>query len=416
MDFVYCGRWTTADIWEFQMNLKETLLKKLEERNADLTKLESALTSMEIEEERKACGTAIEKIKAEIEETTNALNDETRKESEALEKAMDNARQEDARKGEAKMDYRHAFMDYVIRGIAIPEEFRANANTTTTDIGVAIPENLVNEIFEKFEEVGTLYNLVTKTNYPVGQTIPKDGVKPVATWVAEGATSDKQKKTLDGSFTFAHYKLRCEISVSEESSKMAIEAFERLFIKQVSTAMVRAIEGAIVSGDGTSMPSGILITEGASKVEVANTGLKYSDLIAMESAVRSDKEATAKWFMAKKTFMAALAMVDSNGQPIARVNYGINGKPERVLLGREVVLYTPVAGSKLGVYGADTASGTIVAFIADMADYVLNFNYDLGVSSKVDWDTENHLTKAVLACDGKFVEDGDALVEMVIGA
>ena len=36
-------------------------------------------------------------------------------------------------------------------------------------------------------------------------------------------------------------------------------------------------------------------------------------------------------------------MTDKNGQPIAKVNYGTSGKPERTLLGRTVVLCDYVA-------------------------------------------------------------------------
>lgn len=390
------------------MNAKELLLKQLEERNSDLSKLEDALKAMEIEEERAKAGHAITNLKAEIEGITNALNEEARKEA-------DTAKMVSTEKGDVnKMDYRTAFKDYVMRGMAIPAEFRADATTKTTDVSVAIPQNLVDRIFESFEDYGEIYNLVTKTNYPVGQTIPKDGIKPTASWVAEGATSDKQKKTLNGSFTFSHFKLRCEIAITEETSVMTIDAFEALFVKQVSEAMVKAIEGSIVSGDGTTQPTGILTLEGVSTVEVANTGITYADLVAMEAEVRADKEGTAKWFMSKKTFMAILGMTDTAGQPIARVNYGIGGKPERYLLGREVVLYTPQDGSKLTTYSASSAEGDIVAFIADMSDYVLNVNYNLGVQSRVNWDTEDHETKAVMACDGKWIEDNSTVVEMVV--
>lgn len=397
------------------MTAIEILRKQLEERNADLTRLQTALNTMEIEEERNKCNAAIEGCNRQITEITEALNDEARREAAAIQNSQPNNEARNVASEEnKKMDYRNAFRNYVTRGVAIPEEFRADATTTTTDIGVAIPINLLNQIFESFEDFGELYALVTKTSYPVGQTIAKDGVKPVATWVAEGASSDKQKKTADGTFTFAHFKLRCEIAQTEEAAVMAIDAFEALFVKQVSNAMIKAIEGAIVSGNGTSQPAGILTVEGAATVDVSTSGITYYNLLDMEGNVRADKETTAKWVMSKKTFMAILGIKDSNGQPIARVNYGIAGRPERYLLGREVVLYTPQEGSKLGVYSATAVKGTIVAFIADLSDYVLNTNYNLGVTSKIDWDTEDHLTKAVLACDGKFVETGDALVEMII--
>jgi HK97 family phage major capsid protein len=110
--------------------------------------------------------------------------------------------------------------------------------------------------------------------------------------------------------------------------------------------------------------------------------------------------------MTKKTFMSFIGMVDSVGQPIARVNYGIDGKPERTLLGREVVLYEAQANSKLGNYAETVSANTLFAFIFNFADYTLNNNYDLGIQHKKDWDNEDHRTKAVAAYDGKVVDNG----------
>ena len=115
--------------------------------------------------------------------------------------------------------------------------------------------------------------------------------------------------------------------------------------------------------------------------------------------------------MTKKTFMQFMAMTDSNGQPIARVNYGINGRPERTLLGRDVVLYIPQAGSNLGTYADSVTADTIFAFLVDFGDYVLNTNYNLGIQNAIDWDNEDHKTKAVLACDGKLIVS-DSLITL----
>ena len=105
--------------------------------------------------------------------------------------------------------------------------------------------------------------------------------------------------------------------------------------------------------------------------------------------------------------MQFIGMTDDAGQPIARVNYGISGKPERVLLGRDVVIYEPQSGSKLG--------DTVTAFMFDFADYVLNTNYDLGISHAKDWDNEDHKTKAVLACDGKVI-DKTSLITLAVAS
>lgn len=307
------------------------------------------------------------------------------------------------------MEYRTAFMAYVLRGTPIPAELRADANTLTTDVGSAIPTVLVNQIIEKMESIGMILPLVTRTSYAAGVNIPTSTVKPVATWVAEGAGSDRQKKTT-GVITFTHHKLRCEISMSMEVSVMAISAFESAFVRQVSEAMVKAIEKAIVSAsDGTSSPKGILAETPESGQALAPVALDYETLIDAEAALPQAYEAGAVWCMSKKTFMGFIGMVDDAGQPIARVNFGIGGSPERTLLGRQVVL----CGDYLPSYSESLAAGTVYAFLFNFSDYVLNTIYDMGIQRKQDWETEDMLTKAVMAVDGKVV-DKSSLVTLAM--
>lgn len=312
----------------------------------------------------------------------------------------------DKREEEGEMEYRKAFMNYVLRGTEIPAELRVDANTLTTDIGSAIPTILSNRIIEKMESVGMILPLVTRTNYAAGVNIPTSTVKPVASWVAEGVGSDRQKKTT-GVISFARFKLRCEISVSMEVSAMALSAFEEAFVRQVSEAMVKAIEQAILTGNGTTQPKGILQETPPTGQELTPDALTYAVLVEAEAAIPQAYEAGAVWCMSKKTFMQFIGMTDQDGQPIARINYGINGKPERVLLGRPVVL----SGDYLPNFSAGLSSGTVYAFIFNFKDYVLNTVYDMGVQRKQDWETEDMLTKAVMSVDGKTI-DANSLVTL----
>lgn len=296
-----------------------------------------------------------------------------------------------------EMEYRQAFMEYVLRGTAIPKELRANANTLTTDVGAAIPTHLVNKIIEAFDNVGMILPVITKTAYAAGISIPVSSVKPVATWVAEGATSDKQKKSVTN-ITFTYHKLRCEVSMSMEVGTMAISAFEAKFVENVAKAMVYAIENAIINGTGSGQPKGIL-KETPVSGQALSKALSYAALCDVEAAIPSNYETSAKLCMNKKTFWAIQALADGDGHPIARVNYGIGGKPERFILGREVIVAPYVADNK------------VIAF--DFADYVLNTIYDMGITKKQDWDTEDLLTKAVMSVDGKVV-DKASLVTLTV--
>lgn len=294
-------------------------------------------------------------------------------------------------------EYRSAFMANVLHNTPIPANLRANANTLTSDVTSVLPPVLVNQIIERMEECGMILPLVTRTSYAAGVVIPTSNVKPVATWVSEGKGSSKQKKAT-GKITFSYFKLRCEISMSMEVGTMALAAFEAKFIENVSKAMVIAIEKAIINGDGTTQPKGILKEKAAATVELAKAEPTYKELVDVEGKVPSEFEASAKWCMTKAQFMKFIGMTDSAGQPIARINYGINGKPERVLLGREVVIHP---------YGDEM--GDVVAFIVDFNDYVLNTIYDMGILKKQDWDSEDLLTKAVMSVDGKMVDAGSLI-------
>ena len=307
----------------------------------------------------------------------------------------------------ATMQYRKAFMDYVVRGTAIPTEYRADAVTKTTDVGAVIPTTVLNQIVEKLESTGMILALVTRTAYKGGVAIPVSTVKPVATWVAEGAGSEKQKKTAakDGMVTFAYHKLRCAVAVSLEVDNMAMSAFETLLINNIVEAMTKALEQAIISGSGTGQPKGIVKETPATGQAIETASLSYTDLVKVEGALPQAYEAGAVWCMSKSTFMGFVGMTDSNGQPIARVNYGIAGKPERVLLGRPVVCC-----DYLNSFDA-ASTGDVVAFVFRFKDYILNTNYAMGVKKYEDNDTDDMVTKGIMLADGKVV-DKNSLVTL----
>ena len=290
------------------------------------------------------------------------------------------------------MEYRSAFKDYVMTGKPIPEEVRAN--TLTTDVPGTIPTVIVNRIISKLEEAGKIYGEVTKTSYASGVQIPVANFNVTASIVGEGESSTPIKATTT-SITFTYYKLRCEISMSMEVSTMSIDAFETKFVEQVSSAMIKKIDDLIVNGTGVSQPKGILVEtpEAGQALEVEN--LAYNTLTDAEAAVPEEYEADVKWCMNKKTFMSFIGLTDANGQPVARINYGLEGKPERTLLGRDVIITKHVK---------DFADGNIFAFLFNFKDYVLNTIYDMGVQRKQDWDTEDMRTKAVMSIDGKVVD------------
>ena len=305
-------------------------------------------------------------------------------------------------------EYRKAFMNYVLRGTAMPVEYRTDATSTTSDVGAVIPTTVLNKIVEKLEATGMILPLITKTSFKGGVSIPVSTVKPTASWVNEGAGSDKQKHTIgsSGMITFAYHKLRCAVAVSIEVENMAISAFEGLITNNIVEAMTKALEQAIINANGEGKPKGILAETPATGQALEATTLAYADLIKAEAVLPQAYENGAVWCMTKNTFMQYYGLVDEQGQPVGRVNYGIGGKPERFLLGRQVVCC-----DYLDTFSSSLTAGKIFAFLFNFKDYTLNSNYAMGMKKYEDNATDDMVTKAIMIVDGKVV-DKNSLVTL----
>ena len=105
-----------------------------------------------------------------------------------------------------------------------------------------------------------------------------------------------------------------------------------------------------------------------------------------------------------------MGMVDDDGQPIGRVNYGLGGKPERYLLGREVAI-----SDKVSDFVASPSADTTFACIVTPKDYILNINLNLTVKEYEDNDTDSTIRKAIMLVDGKLVDNGSLVVLKVSG-
>lgn len=300
----------------------------------------------------------------------------------------------------ASVEYRNAFMDYVKTGV-MKEEFRATALVANNAV---IPTNLLDKIVEKLEAYGNILPLVSKTSYASGVNIPVSEMGITATWQAENTVADKQATGI-ANVVFGGYKLQCRVATSLELGVRSISAFENFIVNSVSKAMIKALETAVVSGDGNGKPEGILThgeaDENTKKVEF--TKFDYKTLAEAEGQIPTAYDSTAVYVMNKQTFMQFVGMTDTAGQPVARVSYGLDGKPERQLLGRTVVLSDAMPSVE---------AGKAFAFAFNMSDYVLNTNYDIGVRRYFDENTDENITKATLIADGKVV-NADSLVLLV---
>jgi len=300
------------------------------------------------------------------------------------------------------LEQRQAFMSYVLKGEK-PEQ-RADATTMVSDLGVAIPNTIVNKIVEKLKSYGEIYSRITQSNIKGGVQVPTSSIKPTATWQNEGTVADKKKKEIDGYVSFNYYKLQCRIAVSLEADTVSLSVFEQTVTDNIYEAMIIALETAVINGTGSKQPLGITkdtkITA-SQKVSVTAVELKsWEKWSKIFSKVPKAKRPGTVLILNDETWEGdILGMVDSNGQPIARVNIGLNGEDRPVFKGKEVI----TVEDSLPTFEA-AASGDVFGILVNLKDYTINSNMQMTVKRYFDENTDEWITKATLIADGKLID------------
>lgn len=311
----------------------------------------------------------------------------------------------------ASREYEKAFMNYVQHNTPMPQEFRNEAaKSTTTDVSALIPTTLVKEIIREMKSYGNLYAKVRKLNVQGGVEIPILTLKPSASWVGEEASED-QKIEAKTKLTFSYHGLECKIAMTLLASAVTLDEFKNVFIKLAVEAMAEAIDKAIVNGTGSSQPLGITKD---TRIPSANTiTLTPADMASWaawkKKVFGKMKKAYRKgdFIMAQGTFDGYIdGMVDANGQPIGRVNYGIDGGETYRFGGKTV---ETVEDDVIANYD-DASTGNIIAIFADLSNYAINSNMQMTTVRWIDHDTNQEKQKVSMIIDGKLMDPNGVLI------
>jgi HK97 family phage major capsid protein len=183
--------------------------------------------------------------------------------------------------------------------------------------------------------------------------------------------------------------------------------------------MTKALDIAIVKGPGTASPLGITLDTritSLTKHVVTLSATEFQDWSAWKkkvfSALSASYKAGATFLMASGTFEGYIdGMVDANGQPIGRVNYGITNGPQESFGGRAVI---EVEDDVIANYD-DAAAGDVVAIYGNLTNYAINSNMSMTMFRYLDQNTNEYVDKAILIADGKTL-DANAFVIVKKGA
>lgn len=298
------------------------------------------------------------------------------------------------------VEYRTAFMNFICRNVPISAELREATNTV--DASAVIPKTIVNEIVKKLESYGNIFAKVRKLNVQGGVSIPILDLKPTAKWIDETTASEDQKLQANSSITFSYFGVECKLAQSLLVNITTLDVFQNEFINLATEAIVKAVEIAIFNGTGTNQPLGILKDSRVKNVVTLSTA-DFGTWEGWHKVKGQIKKAYRNgcFVMNQSTFDGNIdGMVDKNGQPIARVNYGIDSEEKYRFMGKEV---ETVEDDILPAY-EDAKTGDVVAVFINLSDYAINTNMDMTATKWVDNDTNKIKNKVMMIIDGKLID------------
>lgn len=321
----------------------------------------------------------------------------------------------------SSLEYRKAFMDFCTQGIkssvlvagpSLGNINSADANGGTSDVSAIVPTTILNEIIKKLQSYGQVYNEVRKLSVQGGLQIPILSLKPTASWIGDPGTSDRQKVSLNTNISFSYFGLECRISTSIISNAVSLPMFENTIVSLITEAIVHALDLAIIKGTGVGQPLGITVDTRVPKGNVVTLApTDFTNWSAWKKKVFAKMpiayKGGAKFYVAGGTFEGYIdGMTDANGQPIGRVNYGIQNGPQEQFGGKPVV---QVEDDIVSNYD-DAATGDVVAIYGNLTNYVINSNMQLQMYRYLDQNTNQYVDKAILVCDGKLADPNGIII------
>lgn len=281
-------------------------------------------------------------------------------------------------------EYRSAYLKN-LQGKKLNDEEKRALTTATNSVGAVIPTLTMNKIIEKLEQYGVVLPLVTSLAIPSNVKIPVEDTTNDFSWVTEGTSSTDSNDKL-GSVSLGAHELIKTIEITAHVEAMSIDAFESFIVAQLSKKAKKAIDGAIVSGDGNGKATGILNSVTAKNTET--TAYAYDDIMNILAELKSGYKQGAVFMMSTKTLYGDVAKIkDDKKAPIFKAE--TDGKFEGKLSGYPVICFDNVP------------DGTII--FGNFEYYYFNFvkAFEIAKDTSVGFKAGKTCYRAMALADGK---------------
>lgn len=320
------------------------------------------------------------------------------------------------------MEYRKAFMDYVQNGTRseiLQFEKRENAANESSDLGVLLPQTVIQEIITGVEKVyGQLYSRVKKTNIKGGVKYPIGSFGATFKRISEnGAPTDRQKGGSVTGYVEFSYKLG-EIRIAQTllANVLSVPVFEAELSKVIVEAYVKAMDYEILNGDGTQNEMEGILTEAAkesSRIPAGNI-IEFTDADMADWKKWQEKlfaiiplgmrNIKPEFVMTANTYEANIKTLhDDNNRPLYFETFNpVDGAERATFKAREVVFIEE--GQGIENFNDATDGEVFGLYWVPEKAYAINTNLEFAVKRYFDDEKLQYVERAVVINDGKILD------------
>ena len=288
-------------------------------------------------------------------------------------------------------EYRSAYLKR-LQGKELNEVEKRALTTAANSAGAAVPTTTLNRIIDKLRQTSALFPRITVSYVPGNLSIVVANAKNAAAWkLAEGDDGTPADDTVVN-VQLAGYELIKLVEISAAAEAMTIDAFEAYIASEIGRQLAIAIENAILNGDGTGEPTGILsgITWDAtnSTTWAAASTIGYDNLVDGLALLPTLYHNNAVFVMNRKMLFGGIRKIKTDDkQPI--FTYNPQDAARNSILGYPVIVddYMP--------------DDTIL--LGDFSYYYMNFakSPEISVSREAAFKSGKITYRGLAVADGK---------------
>ena len=349
-------------------------------------------------------------------------------------------------------DYRRALAKHIMRQAPMPADYIARARqeraagdpvavsfadgyTNVTDPTfpvygvdgssalVPIPVSVSEQIVRVRKEYGLIHPKVNESHVPGGLVVPIADLTVDYHWINDKQVSPYQYDGAPETVSFTWHELEARFARTMLADALMRDDFKSLLADALAEGYGKAMDEAILNGNGTTQPLGLLndprfidqtANAGTGKalvVEASSDDLGdwawWTKLLfnpAFNRLYRGDGE----WLIGDSTFGTYLqTLKDEVNRPLVQLNLS-SGDNLPSIRGNAI---TTLPVSLLPDFdAADT--GDVVAIFGNLKNYTLNFQPGMPLStvSWTDHETNTNKTKVLTAVDGKLIDNNGWVV------